>query len=96
MGFRVILSHSIGLNHDINVNKLREIIYVGITKQIMPRPSGDMAEVTAEVAEVTVHPRRSRGWTITPRVGHSAMSPSGQGIICILYNTMQAGRPIMT
>ena len=29
-------------NHDIN--KLIEIIYVGITKQIMPRPSGDMAE----------------------------------------------------
>ena len=38
--------HSIRLNHDnidINVNKLVEIICVGITKQIMPRPSGDMA-----------------------------------------------------
>ena len=34
--------HSIRLNHDIN--KLIEIIYVGITKQIMPKPSGDMAE----------------------------------------------------
>ena len=37
----------------------------------MPRPSGDMAE------------RPTLGWTITPRVGHSVMSPSGQGIICI-------------
>ena len=25
------------------------------------------------------------GWTITAQVGHSAMTPSGQGIICIMF-----------
>ena len=57
-------------------------MYVGITKQIMPWPEGVMAEWPTR--GVIVHPRQSQEWTITSMVGHSAMSPSGQGIICIL------------
>ena len=49
----------------------------------MPRPSGDMAEW--QTLKVTVHPRLRLGWTVTPWVGHYAMTPSGQGIICIMY-----------
>ena len=48
MSLELFCCHLIRLNHDIN--KLVEIIYVGITKQIMPRPSGDTAEwLTLEV-----------------------------------------------
>ena len=28
-------------------------------------------------------------WVDTPRVGHSALSPSGQGIICIVFDLGQ-------
>ena len=69
MGLELFCCHSIRLNHDIN--KLVEIIYVGITKQIMPRPLGDMASPW-----VVNHPS---GWSfcnVTLGSGHYLYSES--------------------
>ena len=70
------------------IDKLIErITYVWITKQIMPRPSGDMAE--GPTLEVIVHPRLGLGWTTNPQVDHSAMTPSALFVYCIcIYDNL--------